>query len=369
MARWAGLLAILLLGAAAGCGSADTTVAAPAAALPVETARIDASDTYTVSSRHVGQVRARREADLGFTRSDRLAEVLAEEGDQVEQGQALARLDTALLEAQRTEWLAQRREVQARLDLARLTLERRKELAGKDSISTQRYDEARFEAIALEARLASIEAGLERVDIDIADSTLEAPFAGAIIRRSADEGAILAPGAPVVSLVESTAMEVRVGVPSELAGRLAVGDVHTVEIAGKRYPAPIGAILEDVDADTRTVMVILPIAQPPEGPTLRHGELARLVIDEERAAEGYWLPITALTESRRGLWSAYSLAPSDQADVFVVARHELMLIHVESDRAFVRGTLSDGDEIVVTGLQRIAPGQRVQRAAVANALR
>jgi len=359
-------MAALVLGA---CSAQEAPPDSPRdSALPVQTLRVEASDHYTVASRHVGRVMARRQADLGFTRSDRLVEVLVDEGDRVEQGAPLASLDTSHLHAQRAEWLAQRREIQARLDLARLTLDRRKELAGKDSISTQRYDEARFEAVALEARLASIAAGLDRVDIDLAQSTLLAPFAGAIIHRAADEGAILAPGAPVVRLIERGAMEVRVGVPPSVAAHLHVGDAHTVEIDGTRFEALIGAVHEDVTRDTRTVTVVLPLSDTAT-PAARHGALARLVVDDRREAPGFWLPITALTESRRGLWGAFVLEPSTGTDVFVVARQELMMVHVESDRAYVRGTLADGDEIVVTGLQRIAPGQRVRRAEARSAQR
>ena len=361
------LLLVVIALAACGDPAADPA-ARRAEALSVETARVEASDHYTVTSRHVGQVLARRQADLGFTRSDRLVEVLVDEGDLVEQGATLARLDTSRLEAQRLESLAQRREVKARLDLAKLTLERRRKLAGKDSISAQRFDEARFEVMALEARLASIAAALDRVDIELAQSTLEAPFAGAIIHRVADEGAILAPGAPVVSLIESGAMEVRVGVPPALAARLRVGDRHLVEIDEATLEVAIGAIRQDVRSDTRTVTVVLPIAGD-AAPTARHGALARLRIEEQREARGFWLPITALTESRRGLWGAFVLEPGDGADDFVLARQELMMVHAESDRAYVRGTLNDGDEVVVTGLQRIAPGQHVRRAETRSARR
>jgi RND family efflux transporter MFP subunit len=363
------LLALWLLPALVGCeASPEPEAPSRSEALPVETVRVEAADHYVVGSRHVGQILARRQAELGFTRSDRLVSVLVDEGDRVEQGEVLARLDTSLLEAQRKEWLAQRREVKARLDLARLTLDRRKELAGKDSISTQRYDEARYEVMALEARLASIAAGLDRVEIDIAQSSLEAPFAGSIIRRVADEGAIPAPGAPVVTLIESGAMEVRVGVPPALAARLRVGDRHPIEIDGAEVEAAIGAIRQDVRADTRTVTVVLPI-EADHAPAARHGALARLRIEERREARGFWLPITALTESRRGLWGAFVLAPGDASDEFVLDRQELMMIHAESDRAFVRGTLVDGDEVVVTGLQRIAPGQHVRRAETRSARR
>ncbi len=367
-----GLAAVAIAAATAmlaGCGAPDAgSQPPPATVLPVETIRVSEADHYTVGSRHVGRVVARRQSDLGFTRSDRLVEVLVDEGARVEAGAVLARLDTSRLEAQRTEWRAQSREVKARLELARLTLERRKELAGKDSISAQRYDEARFEAMALEARLASITAGLERVEIDIAQSSLEAPFAGAITQRLADEGAILAAGAPVVTLIESDAMEVRVGVPPALATRLAVGQRHGVEIDGAVIEAVIGAIREDVSPETRTVTVVLPLdSSAPHA--ARHGALARLRIEERREERGFWLPIDALTESRRGLWGAFVLAPADVADEFVLARQELMMVHVESDRAFVRGTLVDGDEVVTSGLQRVTPGQRVRRTTTRSAWR
>jgi biotin carboxyl carrier protein len=155
-------------------------------------------------------------------------EVLVDEGDAVTEDQVLARLDTAGLLAARRELDAQREEIEARLALARLTLERTRILAGQDTVSKQQYDEARFEEMALSARLASARAEIERADIDLGDAELRSPFAGRIVARSIDGGTILAAGQDVLRLIESGRMEARVGVAPGVAAELTPGARYTV---------------------------------------------------------------------------------------------------------------------------------------------
>ena len=64
--------------------------------------------------------------------------------------------------------------------------------------------------------------------------------------------------------------------------------------------------------------------------------------------------LAALTESDRGLWGVYVV--NDQSRV---ERRLVEIIHTESERAYVRGTLENDDRIVRTGVQRIVPGQQV----------
>ena len=72
------------------------------------------------------------------------------------------------------------------------------------------------------------------------------------------------------------------------------------------------------------------------------------------ATPGFWVPVTALTESDRGLWGVYVVK-----DESLVERRIVEIIHSESERAYVRGTLEDDDRIVRTGVQRLVPGQQV----------
>jgi multidrug efflux pump subunit AcrA (membrane-fusion protein) len=101
--------------------------------------------------------------------------------------------------------------------------------------------------------------------------------------------------------------------------------------------------------------VVFVVEGQPDG--VRSGDLARIALERNVASTGMWLPITALAESRRGLWSAYVVVPSESGPV--VERREVEVLHAESDRAFVRGTLRDGETVVATGLHRLVPGQRV----------
>ena len=73
---------------------------------------------------------------------------------------------------------------------------------------------------------------------------------------------------------------------------------------------------------------------------------------------GFWLPLTALTESERGLWGVLVVNRSS-----VLERRVVEVLHAEADRAYVRGTLQDGDWVVRTGVQRLVPGQQVAAAA------
>ena len=119
------------------------------------------------------------------------------------------------------------------------------------------------------------------------------------------------------------------------------------------------AVLDEVASDTRTVTAIF-LLEERETP-VRHGALARLLLETRREAPGFWLPISALTESRRGLWAAYAVvAEPGERSWHRVERRELTMLHAESDRAFVRGTLGDGERLVASGVHRLVSGQRVR---------
>ncbi len=317
------------------------------------------STGYASTTEHAGRVVARRSTSLGFVAGGEVVEVLVDAGDRVEADAPLARIDRSRLEAARQQTLAQIDEIQARLGLARLASRRTATLADAESVSEQRHDEARFEEAALIARLRAARAELARLEVDLDDAILRAPYAGSITARYHDEGAIVAPGEPVLRVVEQGHMEVRVGLPPDDAARLKVGEVHRARVNGREVEVRTRAALDDVAEDTRTVTAIFDVILPAEG--LRHGALAKLALSGWHEGPGFWLPIDALSESRRGLWAAYALVPeAENESLFIVERRELEMLHVEDERVYVRGTLVDGERVVLGGVHRLVPGQRVR---------
>jgi len=91
----------------------------------------------------------------------------------------------------------------------------------------------------------------------------------------------------------------------------------------------------------------------------RAGQTVQVDFSEAIAAEGIWLPTSALTEGIRGLWTCYVLVPNDN-DGYTVAPQSVEIIHQEADRVLVRGTLQPDDRVVANGTHRLVPGQPVE---------
>jgi RND family efflux transporter MFP subunit len=342
--------------------------------LPVGVVIARHSDGYKVSNRYAGRIVSRRETGLGFERTGTVVEMTVDEGDKVTKGQVLARLDTRTLEAHRRELQADlavskasRAETQSRLDLALTTMKRRAELLKRNNVSQQAYDEARFEVDGLRSALAANAAEIARADallnsleVDIEKSAIRASFDGTIIDRKVDEGAAVTGGAVVVQLSEDAVKEVRVGLPVQVARHLTPGETYEIEVDGQTHPARLKALLTSLNPQTRTLPAILEVEDA--GRRLRSGELAELKVAYRIKAEGFWLPITAIVGGRRGLWNAYALTDSDVPGLAKATRRELQMLYSDSTRAYVRGTLRDGERVVSGGLHRLVPGQLVKPA-------
>ena len=343
--------------------------------LLVDSLTVQVLEGYQVTESYVGRVVSRRSSSLGFERIGRLESVHVDEGNHVEKGDILARLNTVRLEAKTGELKAelersqaQRQETEIRHKLTQTTADRNRQMMVSKQVSKQAYDESVFEAKALSAKLAAadaqvkhVEARIKVLEVDIDRSMLKAPFAGTILSRWADEGAIVGVGERVLRLIEDQKLEVHVGVPSHATAGLEEGQNYEIEISGKIYDTKLRTLLSEIDSSTRTVTAIFELDTTSNTP--RVGQLGRLKIIQQTKARGFWLPITALAEGRRGLWSAYVLEPDGpDAAVRKVSLRELQLLNSEEDRAFVRGTLRDGEIVVVSGLHRLVPGQQVKIA-------
>lgn len=372
----AGIAAAVVLGVAnRDKPKAASPVAADMAAevLPVETLELRSRDSFEISEKFVGRVVASRRSDLGFERAGTVTRVEVDEGDRVRKGAVLARLDTAILEARRRELSAQMaqaaatsQEITARLDLARATVKRRDDLIRNAHVSQQSYDEAMFDERALAAKLraneatvAAVRAEVDVLDVELARSRLLAPFNGTIISRNADEGTAIDAGVPLLTMIEDDALEVRVGVSGPAAEALEPGKVYDIGIDGRAQPAVLRAVLPNIDPETRTIQAVFLLAEG-GGAKPRSGQLAVFETRRRIDDRGFWLPMTALTSGRRGLWSTYAVVADPRGGGLRVERRDVQIIHNETDRVFVRGTLRDGERVVASGMHRLVPGQAVK---------
>ncbi len=336
-----------------------------AAGLTVSYVTIERSDSFQSERRYAGKVVAARSSQLGFKRGGEIAAVNVDLGDVVQAGDVLAELDQRATEAQLAQARANTDLAEASLaaaaaetQLARNTERRFRRLREEGHASQQTYDETALKLQAQQARLqlaranlASARAALRGVEVALAEATIVAPFPGVVQQRHVDEGAQVNPGQTVLRLVERGRREAHVGVPNEVAAHMTdAARRMTLNWDGHRVEAQLRTVLPELDPATRTRTAVLDVADD----TLPLGAVVELEVSQAVAEPGFWLPLGALTAADRGLWAVYVVNDED-----VIERRLVDVLHTEAARVFARGTLTDSDRVVSTGVQRIVPGQSV----------
>ena len=183
---------------------------------------------------------------------------------------------------------------------------------------------------------------------------LEAPFDGVITQRNADEGAVLGAGVPLFQLVEDGVLEFRVGVPVADTAQLNPGREYTLEAGTRRVEARLRALTGVVDTSTRAVEAVFELEG---GQGVVPGEVARLVLPGSIEERGFWAPVSALAEGRRGLWTVYQLTNGGEG--YSLEPRSVELLHTQGDQVYLRGAVDEGSMILAGGVQRVTPGQRV----------
>ncbi len=335
--------------------------------LPVSILRLEKRKFYSISEKLPGQISAFREADQGFDRSGIVAKIFVDEGSKVKKGQVLAQLDTRsiiarLANAKAALHVAEANfsEAKARLDMTVNKYNRSKQLFSKGHISKEKFEAEEFSLRSAEAgimaRKAGIlqaKAGLDMVTADLNLVTLRAPYAGLITKRFVDEGASLGGAKPAVHIIEDQKLVIHVGVPYGLAQTLKTGQLYNFKGQIGTVSAKLRSVVNIIDQATQTVMAIFDVQNTDMAAA---GEIAYLTLDHKIEALGFWVPVSALAESRRGLWSLYAAVKDSNGD-YRTSRREVQILYTGQDRVFVRGTLRHGEKIVKTGTYRLVPEQ------------
>jgi RND family efflux transporter MFP subunit len=244
----------------------------------------------------------------------------------------------------------------AEAELARLTTGRNAELKARGHRSQAALDDARLALAGIEARIDALSAGIDGVDVRIAKSEIHAPFDGEVGARNADPGRTVAAGEPVLTLLETGAPRLRVGLPAESASALTPGDAVEVLAGGVAWRARVERVRPDLEAVTRTRAVIVAL-DPAGAGAPAFGDTGTLVLRTRVEEPGFWAPLAALSEGARGAWTVMALDGAGPDARAIPAPVEV--IHAEADRVYVRGALPAGARIIAAGPERIVAGQSV----------
>ncbi len=273
----------------------------------------------------------------------RLREIRFNEGQQVEAGELLFRLDDDVA-------AAELQQARANLALAESKFRRSVQLQQQGFISQQAQDEAANALQVERANVALAQARLERTQI-------VAPFTGQIGLRNVSTGDYVTAGQDLVTLQAIDELKVDFRIPETYLPRLSVGqalDITVDALPGERWEGTVAAISPLVDVAGRAALLRARLENQER--KLRPGMFARvnLVLDTTQAI---MVPETAL------------LPRDDQQFVMRVANEQVDEVVViigqrQGGRVEVVEGLDAGDQVIVAGLQKVSQGSRVNTTVV-----
>ena len=381
---------------------------------PVSVMPVSLSESAIMPQRYTATVVARRTSQLAFQATERVDEILFDEGDYVTKGQLLARQDKAAILAQYNAAVARSKQtaavlaelekgprketieaaradllnLEAQFDFAQTELRRQARLRKGKAGTEQDYDSARYDVAARKAsvaaakqKLSELESGTRKEQIDaqrgamgVIEATIEqaktrldqtelvAPFSGRISKRFVDEGSLPQRGAPVLEIMETGHLEVRFGVSPDIAEKLSSGEMITFTSRGAAHKGTVQQIQSTLDRETRTQQIIVRVNDS-QGSGLVDGQTVNVEFAIQSDDPGFWIPTEALQPQVRGLWSVLvangSPGDPEAGGESVAQRRDVEVLATWGTWSRVRGTLEESDRVITEGGSRVSSGQLV----------
>lgn len=383
--------------------------------LKVEVSEIASVGPKFLSRDFTGVVSARRSGVLASKALARVLDVSFDLGDVVQAGQVVVQLDRDQLLAEQSAVLANIAAAEARLEelisgprgqdieqarakvneleaslrLGKANFKRTSELYDSRSISKQEFDQSLYQLDATSAQLVSAQKALEqleegtrkeriavqratvaslnaqllRVQADLSDRNILAPFSGFVTNRLVDEGAVVSPGQELISLDEIAPYEIRVGLPPESMEFLSESNIRVTE-GDQQLVVNVENVATNINQATRTREVILRLSES-SSKLVSVGQAVRVSIKHRVESEGFWIPSQALTSGPRGLWAIYVVEPEGPGEPSdVIHRRQVEVLKTLKGWSEISGPVREGERLIVSGVHRVSPGQRVECVVV-----
>ncbi|MBK8955895.1 MAG: efflux RND transporter periplasmic adaptor subunit [Saprospiraceae bacterium] len=261
------------------------------------------------------------------------------EGESVEKGQLLIKLNDSELKAQLEK-------LQTQENLAIEKEKRKKKSLEIQGISKDEYETALNDLQMIRAEKKIL---LSR----IAKTELRAPFAGILGLRNVSEGAYVREGDPVISLVKRDPIGIEFNVPEYQSFMITMGQEVAFSIDGisDSMQAKVYAYEPSIDLEARSLKVRAKLRNP--GQKLKPGAFAQVHLSGSKNTQAIFIPNEALIPILKGY------------KVFIVKQGKAKEIQVETgerdeEKVLIKSGLADGDSLIISGIMRLREGSVVQ---------
>ena len=221
-----------------------------------------------------GVLRAANTAVVKAKVAGELSGLQVREGDAVQAGQVLGRIDTTEYQARTQQAAQQAQAAAAQVAIAQRQLANNQALVAQGFISSTALETSLSNLAAAQANHRAAQAAQDIAAKSLADTVLRSPISGQVASRLTQNGERVGVDARVLELVDLSSLELEAAVPPELAAQLLVGQTArlTVEGGTATVQAKLVRISPSAQAASRSVLVYLKLSP---APGLRHGLFAQ----------------------------------------------------------------------------------------------
>lgn len=344
---------------------ADKDAKAPAG--PMELA---AADVATVELRALsrqlpisGSLTPLVQATVKSRVSGDVLEVQVREGQTVQKGEVLARIDIRNLGAQLDAQRASLEKARADLALARVNRDTNAKMLEQKFISQNAYDSAQSAYDAAAASVKVAEAQMRVAQIGLDDAVVRAPISGIVSQRMVQPGEKVSPDSPLLAIVDLSRLELEAPAPASEIPSVKLGQIAHFKVGGygeRQFEAEVERINPATDAGTRSIKLYLSVDNT-DG-ALRGGMFAQgeLVLDQSVPA-----PTVPSSAIRSDAGVVYVLV----IDQDKLVRRAVTLGLQTDDASFVevREGLTVGTQVLAAKIDTLQDGAAVKLANVAAA--
>ena len=363
---------IILLLVVLGAGIAAAVLRKPAAPPTLDTktamAAVGAlellpSDVTLVRSRDLRQVlplsgalRAVNQAAVKARVAGEVREVLVREGEAVQAGQIVARMDGTEYQAREAQTRGALVAARGQLDIATKARDNNRALLAKGFISQNAFDNAASQFQIARANVDSAKGALDVTAKTLGDTTIRAPIAGLVSNRTIQPGEKVPVDFHLLDIVDLRKLEMEAAVPTSDIQRVALGQEVQLRIEGASQPVAgkVTRINPATQSGSRSIIVYVEVDNPQL--LLRAGMFAEAQLTLARRNAVLTVPASAVQ------------TVNGQPVVYLIDKGVLRQVPVilgiagddgEGGAVEITGGLAEGAQIVRSNLGTLAPGTPV----------
>ncbi len=338
------ILIVLILSVLISCGQKQEQATEIRPTIKVAVQEIEASDRPEVLN-YSGSIEADNTVSLGFNVSGRVTGVNVLEGQQVQQGQLLATIETD--DYTSALQIAKAAEEQTADNFKRLN-----ELHSKGSLPERDY-------IAARSALAQAQANVRMASKRLADTRLYAPFTGIISAKVIDRGATVAPGMPAFTILKTDQVYAKAPIAESDISKLTIGRevLVIVPVLNDSLKGRVTIINPQADNSSRTYMVKVRLMN--SGKRLLPGMLTEMKVYTGINQQNIIIPASSIVRDA-----------DDLTYVFVANQHNKAIRRritasgvTTNNEVIVQSGLQAGDKLIVNGQTRLEDGSSIQLEA------